>query len=178
MKDKYSVSVFWVEEDNCFVATCPEFSLLSAHGDTREEATSEFQIVLEMAIESYTEDGLELPEPKTHVSHSGQFRIRMPKRTHRGLVETAEKEGVSLNTYAVSLIIENHTLKKAYTEEVKVLERIVQQLTSSMVSQHLALQVHTQKVNFSRGHEANHIGLSNDGVSTSHPTFHNRMLVT
>jgi predicted RNase H-like HicB family nuclease len=147
-KDRYSTIVCWDEEDSCFIATCLEFPLLSAFGDTREEAVTEFQVVLEMAIESYQEDNLELPKPKTTASHSGQFRLRLPKSLHRVLAETAVREGVSLNTYAVSLIAENNALKTAYTIKIETLERIVQQLASTMASQHRELQVHTQRLHF------------------------------
>jgi len=148
MKDKYSVNVFWDEEDKCFIATCPEFPLLSAHGDTREEATSEFQIVLEMAIESYTEDELELPKPRTVANYSGQFRIRMRKSLHKELAETALKEGVSLNAYTVSVIAENHSIKKAYREKTDTLERIIDKIAINMVAQHQRVQIHTQKLDF------------------------------
>ena len=147
MSDKYSVNVCWDDEDNCFIATCLEFPLLSAHGDTREEAISEFQLVLEMAIESFTEDHLELPKPKTTDSHSGQFRIRLPKSLHSSLAEMAEKENVSLNTYVISLLSANNASQKAYAEKTNDLERIVANLTSILVPQHDTLQVHTQKLN-------------------------------
>ncbi len=146
MSDKYSVNVFWENEDQCFIATCFEFPLLSAHGDTREEALSEFQLVLEMAIESYTEDNLELPKPKTSVSHSGQFRLRIPKTLHRNLSEAAEKENVSLNTYVISLLSENHTLKKIYSDQFKVMKKIVGNLTTIFDYQTNELQVHTQRL--------------------------------
>ncbi len=148
MKDRYSTIVCWDEDDSCFIATCPEFPLLSAYGETREEAALEFQIVLEMAIESFEEDNLELPKPKTTASHSGQFRLRMPKSLHKGLAAMAEREGVSLNTYTVSLIAENNALKKVYTNKLETLERMVHQLASTSASQHRELQVHTQRLHY------------------------------
>lgn len=146
MSDKYSVNVFWDNEDQCFIATCYEFPLLSAHGDTREEAISEFQIVLEMAIESYTDDNLELPKPNISVSHSGQFRLRIPKSLHRNLSEAARKENVSLNTYVISLLSETHAVKKVHTDQFKVMEKLVNNLTSLLVYQRDELQVHTQRL--------------------------------
>ncbi len=146
MKDKYSVSVFWSDEDECFIATCPEFPLLSAHGETREEATAEFQIVLEMAIESYQEDGIELPKPKTTNNYSGQFRIRMPKSLHKELAETALKEGVSLNSYAVSVIAGNHSAKIAYLEKTKTVERLMENLTASTISHNQTVQIYSEKI--------------------------------
>lgn len=148
MLDKYSVNVFWSEEDRCFVATCSEFPLLSAFGDTREEATAEFQIVLEMAIESYQENGLELPKPKTLVTHSGQFRLRLPKSLHKALADGAEHESVSLNTYIVSLLTETQTYKKVYTDKIEVLERLFHQLVCHTVSHREKLQVYKQRLDF------------------------------
>lgn len=148
MKNKYSTNVVWNEEDNVFIATCTEFSLLSAYGDTQEEAMAEFQVVLEMAIESYVEDNLELPKPKLSTTHSGQFRIRIPKTLHKNLAETAEQEGVSLNTYAVSLLSEKHAAKTIYSETIDTLDHTVEQLTSSLLPQQQELQIHNQKINF------------------------------
>ncbi len=161
MKDKYSVNVFWDEEDNCFIATCHEFPLLSAHGDTKEEAISEFQVVLEMAIESYIEDHLELPKPKILSNYSGQFRIRMRKNLHKELAETAEKEGVSLNSYAVSVIAENHAIKKLYADKIEALERMINGLTLNIVSQHQELQVYTKKLEFFEDTARQDIGITN-----------------
>jgi len=48
-------------------------------------------------IEVALEDGQPIPEPRTTESYSGKFVVRVPKSLHRTLVETAEKEGVSLN---------------------------------------------------------------------------------
>ena len=147
MSDKYSVNVCWDNEDRCFIATCSEFPLLSAHGDSREEAITEFQIVLEMAIESFIEDNIALPKPKTTASHSGQFRIRLPKSLHRSLVLGAEEENVSLNTYVISLLSGNHASQEAYTDKIDMLERIVDNLTTHFASQRDTLQVYTQKLN-------------------------------
>jgi len=148
MKNKYSTNVIWDEEDNIFIATCTEFPLLSAYGDTQEEAITEFQVVLEMAIESYEEDNLELPKPRLSTTHSGQFRIRIPKTLHKNMTEAAEHEGVSLNTYAVSLLSERQASKALYSETIKTLEHTIQHLTTSLLSQQHELQIHHQKINF------------------------------
>ena len=44
---------------------------------------------------------MEIPEPIKEESLSGKFVIRVPKSLHRRLVIEAEKEGVSLNQYAM-----------------------------------------------------------------------------
>jgi predicted RNase H-like HicB family nuclease len=67
MKDKYTLQIFWSEEDEAFVAVCQEFSGLSAFGETREEALREAQIALDLMIETYQKNNLPLPQPKTVV---------------------------------------------------------------------------------------------------------------
>jgi len=110
MHNKYSINIFWSEEDDCYVATIPDFPYLSAFGDTQEEAVADAQKVIQMAIESLQRDGIPLPEPKYHKTqeYSGQVRLRMPKSLHNELVLSAENEGVSLNTYMVSLLSKNN----------------------------------------------------------------------
>lgn len=70
MEAKYAVNIFWSEEDDSFVATFPDFPNLSAFGDTWEEAIADARIVLDMALESMAEDGIEPPKPTMNrVSH-------------------------------------------------------------------------------------------------------------
>ena len=42
-------------------------------------------------------------------SYSGQLRLRMPKSLHGELSQAAMNEGVSLNTYLISLLAREHT---------------------------------------------------------------------
>lgn len=65
MKDKYSIRIFWSDEDESFVAVCREFPGLSAFGETREEALREAQIALDLMIETYLEKRISLPEPQS-----------------------------------------------------------------------------------------------------------------
>lgn len=60
---KYTIRTFWSDEDEAFIATCPEFPGLSAFGDTRAKATKEAEIVLEEFIKITLEDGETLPTP-------------------------------------------------------------------------------------------------------------------
>ena len=101
---KYSVMVKWSDEDNGFIAVVPELEGLSAFGETQEEATKELMIAAEAYIESLEESGQPLPEPEKMISYSGQFRVRLPRSLHAKLAGEAQKEGVSLNTYVVSLL--------------------------------------------------------------------------
>jgi|GEM_PF-921579 len=104
--NNYSFNVFWSEEDEAYIATCPEFPRISAFGDTAEQALAEMQVALEMAIETYQEEGWPLPRPRTQPEYSGQFRVRMPKSLHARLASQAEDEGVSLNTLVITYLSE------------------------------------------------------------------------
>ena len=103
-KSTYSFRVLWSKEDDAFIASCPEFSGISGFGDSEEAAIAEAKQALELAIETFREEGWPLPEPKVLESHSGQFRVRVPRTLHAMLAEGAEVEGVSLNSYVISLL--------------------------------------------------------------------------
>jgi predicted RNase H-like HicB family nuclease len=110
--DKYSFNVFWSEEDNAYIAICPEFPGLSAFGDTPEQALAEGRVVLELTIETYKERDLPLPAPKVYAGYSGQFRVRIPKTLHAQLVAQAAAEGVSLNSLVGNYLSEGVGTKR------------------------------------------------------------------
>ncbi len=64
MKTKYTIHIFWSDEDEGFIAVCDEFPGLSAFGETREDALRESQIAIDAMVQTYLESGLKLPEPK------------------------------------------------------------------------------------------------------------------
>lgn len=66
---KYSIQLFWSEEDDSYVATIEEFPGLSAFGDTPEEAAREARIAAEGFIKVLQEDGELIPEP--HIRQRG-----------------------------------------------------------------------------------------------------------
>jgi len=98
----YSVSIQWSIDDAEYVATSPEFPGLSALASTAEAATRELSVAIEAAIDAFRHDGEPIPEPQLLPSHSGQFRVRVPRSLHRALVITAQREGVSLNTFVTA----------------------------------------------------------------------------
>ncbi len=63
MKNKYTIQIFWSEEDEGFIAICRDFPGLSAFGESREDALAEAEIALDLMIESYNANGVSLPEP-------------------------------------------------------------------------------------------------------------------
>lgn len=64
MKDKYTIQIFWSDEDEAYIAVCRDFPGLSAFGDTREEALEEAETTLELMIETYKGKNIPLPQPE------------------------------------------------------------------------------------------------------------------
>lgn len=121
---KYSISIKWSSEDEGFIATVPELTGLSTFGETPEEAISELKIATEAYLESLGESEQVIPSPEELASYSGQTRLRMPKSLHAKLSIAAQSEGVSLNTYLVSLLSERHAHKEALNVLKKGMESI------------------------------------------------------
>ena len=70
-------------------------------GETFDEAYECLQEALEGYIELKLERGLSIPIPKTEEDYSGKFILRVPKSLHHRLAIEAQREGVSLNQYAL-----------------------------------------------------------------------------
>lgn len=109
---EYGFNLLWSDEDQGFIVTCPDFPGLSAFGETSEEALAEAKIALDLFIESLQAAGEALPKPTKTVDYSGQVRLRMPKSLHSSLVQKADVEGVSLNTWLVTLLSERNATSK------------------------------------------------------------------
>lgn len=110
--DKNAVSIKWSDDDNGFIATIPGINALSAFGSTHEKALSELKTAAEVYFEALKEAGKPLPIPEKVIPFSGQLRLRMPKSLHASLSLEAESEGVSLNTFIVSLLSERHMIRQ------------------------------------------------------------------
>ena len=92
-----------------FYARYPELGEAAAHGDgeTLEEAVQMADEAKRLVLEVMLEHGDRMPLPDSMKTYSGKFIVRAPKSLHRELVLEAEREGVSLNQLAVSLLSRN-----------------------------------------------------------------------
>lgn len=63
-KNKYEIILFWSDKDQVFIAEVPELRGCSAHGNSREEALNNVESAIELWIETATEFGDPIPEPK------------------------------------------------------------------------------------------------------------------
>jgi len=75
-----------------------------SQGDTAEEALEMIRDAMKLWLEVSLEQGMSIPEPAPEEEYSGKFVLRVPKSLHHELVEQAEQEGVSLNTYCLTVL--------------------------------------------------------------------------
>jgi predicted RNase H-like HicB family nuclease len=109
--ENYPVSIKWSDEDGGYIATIPGIRGLSAFGETQDKALSELEVAAAAYFESLKRAGKPLPVLSKAIPFSGQIRLRMPKSLHAELSHAAENEGISLNTYLVSLLAREHMRK-------------------------------------------------------------------
>jgi predicted RNase H-like HicB family nuclease len=120
--NKYPVSIKWSDEDEGYIAIIPGVRGLSAFGEEPDVALSELKVAAGAYFESLEKAGKPLPVLAKVVPFSGQLRLRMPKSLHAELSQAAEHEGVSLNTYLVSLLAGEHA-KRALLYKAKTAGR-------------------------------------------------------
>ncbi len=104
LKLPYTISI--VRDGDSYVAKVAELPGCVTQAETRAEATEAIDDAMRLWLESALAQGLEIPKPRTLEDYSGRFVVRMPSSLHRRLSVGAEREGVSLNQYAVSLLSE------------------------------------------------------------------------
>ena len=63
--EHYGFDVFWSEEDEGYIAKCPDFPGLSAFGESEEEALNEAKAALRLFLESLQSEGKRVPRATT-----------------------------------------------------------------------------------------------------------------
>ncbi|MBS0357787.1 MAG: type II toxin-antitoxin system HicB family antitoxin [Proteobacteria bacterium] len=92
------------EEGGGYLVEFPDLPGCIADGETPEAALAEAEDALKSWLKTAKKHGDEIPDPSTSIKYSGQWRIRIPKSLHATLVLYAKREGVSLNTFAATLL--------------------------------------------------------------------------
>jgi predicted RNase H-like HicB family nuclease len=64
MSSKYEIIIFWSEEDGAYLAEVPELPGCMADGKTYQEALSNSERIIQEWIETATELGRPIPQPK------------------------------------------------------------------------------------------------------------------
>jgi predicted RNase H-like HicB family nuclease len=63
-KPKYKVIIYWSAQDEAFIAEAPELPGCAADGKTYREALANVEVVIQEWIETATELGRPIPQPK------------------------------------------------------------------------------------------------------------------
>jgi len=98
---RYRMEVFYSPDDEGFIARLVQFHGISAFGETEEEALKELRVAVDNWLAALRKRGEDPPPPIDERQFSGEFRLRIPQELHRELTVSAERNGVSLNTYCV-----------------------------------------------------------------------------
>jgi predicted RNase H-like HicB family nuclease len=61
---RYEIIVYWSDEDQAFIAEVPELPGCAADGATYQEAITNAEVVIREWIETATEMGRPIPQPK------------------------------------------------------------------------------------------------------------------
>lgn len=61
---KYEIILYWSEEDTAFIAEVPELPGCMADGETYQDALAQVEVIIAEWIETATELGRPIPEPK------------------------------------------------------------------------------------------------------------------
>ena len=107
LKRPYHIEIVWSESeegDAGWVAEVKELRGCIAQGRTREELLANVDRAMEAWIDDALEAGDPIPQPRADVSYSGKVLVRMPPYLHGELAAEAERQGVSLNQLAVTLL--------------------------------------------------------------------------
>ena len=103
----YHIEIVWSESedgDAGWVAEVKELRGCIAQGRSREELLANIDRAMEAWIDDAKAAGDPIPEPWEAPAYSGRVLVRMPPALHGDLVAEAERQGVSLNQLAVSLL--------------------------------------------------------------------------
>lgn len=107
-KTEYRLTVrpLSTDEGGGYLVEFPDLPGCMSDGDTIDEAIANGLEAKAEWMEAMHEAGRPIPAPSdiSERYYSGKWQIRAPRWLHRRLTERAEREGVSLNTLAVSLL--------------------------------------------------------------------------
>ena len=63
---KYETIIYWSKEDNTYIAEVPELPGCMAHGDSYESALGNVKAAIQLWLDTASEFGDPIPEPKGH----------------------------------------------------------------------------------------------------------------
>ncbi len=106
LKLPYGMNLTFDKESNAWIVRFPELPGCVAHGATPQQALAEGEEAKSLWIETALEENHQIPQPHREPVYSGKLVLRLPRSLHEAAAESAEREGVSLNSYLVHLVSE------------------------------------------------------------------------
>ncbi|MGN0587508.1 MAG: toxin-antitoxin system HicB family antitoxin [Oscillospiraceae bacterium] len=110
MKLPYKLEIVPDTEEGGFIASYPDLPGCISCGDTVESAAANALDAKKAWLEAAIEDGIDIRQPNSSESYSGQFKLRLPKSLHKQLAEDAKRDGISMNQYCIYLLSQNNSL--------------------------------------------------------------------
>ena len=103
LKLPYNINIQKINDESgeYYYAKVMELDGCQSDGDTIDEAYKNILDAMEGYIETKLANNQEVPLPYGSEQYSGKFLVRLPKTLHKSLAMAAQREGVSLNQYAL-----------------------------------------------------------------------------
>lgn len=102
----YPITLYPDTEDGGYVAEIKDLPGCLTQGETLEETIDNIAEARELWIETVYETGGEIPIPSIENEDAFELLLQIPKSLRKPLAEAAEREGVSLNQYILSVLNE------------------------------------------------------------------------
>ena len=100
---QYSMNVL-ADPDGGYVIMFPDLPGCMTQVESLDEVAPMADEIRRLWIRTAYDEGHNIPLPSYPEEYSGKFNLRIPRSLHRGLVEGAAREGVSLNQYVTMLL--------------------------------------------------------------------------
>lgn len=110
MKLNYSYVITPIVEDDgetYFELAIPDLPGFKIYEDSEEELFANLEDAKRAWFSANLSENRYIPEPKKNSSPSGRVTLRMSKSLHANLVQQADQEGVSLNSWINTLLEKN-----------------------------------------------------------------------
>ena len=117
MKLPYKLEIIPDTEESGFVASYPDLPGCITCGKTIADAVANAEDAKKAWLSAAVENNIQIAEPQSADSYSGQFKLRLPKTLHKTLAEDSKKEGVSMNQYCVYLLAKNSEKEHSFLKK-------------------------------------------------------------
>lgn len=106
----YKMEIVEEKDEGGYVVSYPDLPGCITSGETIEAAIMNAKDAKKAWLEAALEEGIQIYEPGSLETYSGQFKLRIPRSLHRLLAEHSKEEGISMNQYCVYLLSRNDAI--------------------------------------------------------------------